>query len=109
MFSIVGNYLRPSNNYRQLIFNINAVVLILDNLLRLTKLVKCIPEFKFFAAFLKNRNTISKIKSYRLCSFKVLLRLVLVIFTQIIGSSFRMEATRAQTSLYIIAVGSGLP
>ena len=29
VFSIVGNYLRPSNNYRQLIFNINAVVLIL--------------------------------------------------------------------------------
>ena len=28
-FSLVGNYLRPSNNYRQLIFNINAVVLIL--------------------------------------------------------------------------------
>ena len=27
-FSIVGNYLRPSNNSRQLIFNINAVVLI---------------------------------------------------------------------------------
>ena len=26
---IVGNYLRPSNNHRQLIFNINAVVLIL--------------------------------------------------------------------------------
>ena len=28
-FSLVGNYLRPSNNYRQSIFNINAVVLIL--------------------------------------------------------------------------------
>ena len=28
-FSLVGNYLRPSNNYRRLIFNINAVVLIL--------------------------------------------------------------------------------
>ena len=28
-FYLVGNYLRPSNNYRQLIFNINAVVLIL--------------------------------------------------------------------------------
>ena len=27
-FSIVDNYLRPSNNSRQLIFNINAVVLI---------------------------------------------------------------------------------
>ena len=29
VFSLVGNYLRPSNNYRRLIFNINAVVLIL--------------------------------------------------------------------------------
>ena len=28
-FSLVGNYLRPSNNYRQVSFNINAVVLIL--------------------------------------------------------------------------------
>ena len=27
--SLVGNYLRPSNNYRELIYNINAVVLIL--------------------------------------------------------------------------------
>ena len=27
-FSLIGNYLRPSNNSRQLIFNINAVVLI---------------------------------------------------------------------------------
>ena len=27
-FSPGGNYLRPSNNFRQLIFNINAVVLI---------------------------------------------------------------------------------
>ena len=29
VFSLVGYYLRPSNNYRRLIFNINAVVLIL--------------------------------------------------------------------------------
>ena len=28
-FSLVGNYLRPSNNYRQSSLNINAVVLIL--------------------------------------------------------------------------------
>ena len=27
-FTVVRNYLRPSNNYRHLIFNINAVVLI---------------------------------------------------------------------------------
>ena len=30
-FSLGGNYLRPSNNSRQLIFNINAVVLIVIN------------------------------------------------------------------------------
>ena len=29
VFSIDGNYLRPSNNYRQLIFNTKAVGLIL--------------------------------------------------------------------------------
>ena len=29
VFSHVGNYLRPSNNYRQTIFDINAVVMIL--------------------------------------------------------------------------------
>ena len=29
VFSLVGNYLRPSNNYRQSSFNINAVVLVL--------------------------------------------------------------------------------
>ena len=29
VFSLVGNYLRPSNNYRESSFNINAVVLIL--------------------------------------------------------------------------------
>ena len=52
---IIGNYLRTSNNDRQLIFNINAVVLIdTDNLLRFTKLVKCIPEFKFFYCVLEN-------------------------------------------------------
>ena len=39
-FSIVGNYLRPSNNYTRLIFNFDT-----DNLLRFTKLVKCMPEF----------------------------------------------------------------
>ena len=29
IFSLVGKYLRPSNNYIQIIFNINVVVLIL--------------------------------------------------------------------------------
>ena len=29
VFSLLGNYLRPSNNYKQSKFNINAIVLIL--------------------------------------------------------------------------------
>ena len=47
VFSLVGNYLRPSNNYRQLIYNIKlyAVVLILMICLRFSKLVKYLPEF----------------------------------------------------------------
>ena len=32
VFALVGNYLRPSNNYRQSSFNINAVVFDTDNL-----------------------------------------------------------------------------
>ena len=47
-FSLVRNYLRPSNNSRQLIFNINAVVFDSDNLLRYIKMVKCLPEFEYF-------------------------------------------------------------
>ena len=47
-FSLVGNYLRPSNNYRPLNFNINAVFFYSDNLLRFTKMVKCLPEFEYF-------------------------------------------------------------
>ena len=46
VFSLVCNYLRPSNNSRQLIFNINAVVLALMICFKIiTKKVKCIPEF----------------------------------------------------------------
>ena len=45
VFSLVCKYLRPSNNSRQLIFNINAVVFGTNNLLIITKKVKCIPEF----------------------------------------------------------------
>ena len=55
--SHIGKHLRPSNNFRQMIFNINAVVL-----LRSTKMVKCLPDFEYFTVFLKNRNFISKIK-----------------------------------------------
>ena len=47
-FSIVRKYLRPSNNSRQLIFNINAVVLIDIIFLKFMKMVKCLPEFEYF-------------------------------------------------------------
>ena len=45
VLSLVGNYLRPSNNYRQSNFNINAVVLIMIICIDLRILVKCVPEF----------------------------------------------------------------
>ena len=51
-FSLVRNYLRPSNNSRQLIFNINAAVLI-DNLLKFMKMVKRLPEFEYFYCILE--------------------------------------------------------
>ena len=47
-FSLVRNYIRPSNNTRPLILNINAVVLIEYNLLKFMKMVKCLPEFEYF-------------------------------------------------------------
>ena len=48
VFSLVSNYLRPSNNSRQLIFNINALVFDRDNLLRFTTMVKSLREFEYF-------------------------------------------------------------
>ena len=58
-FSLVRNYLRLSNNSRQLIFNINAVVLLV---LRLMKMVKCLPEFEYFYCILGKNNFFSKIR-----------------------------------------------
>ena len=52
-FSLAGIYLRPSNNSRQLIFNINAVVLIDINLLKFMKMVKCLPELEYFYCILE--------------------------------------------------------
>ena len=69
VFSLVCNYLRPSNNSRQLIFNINAVVLIV-----LTKMVKCLPEFEYFTVFLKNRNFISKIRRSKVTDYAALMK-----------------------------------
>ena len=51
-FSLVGNYLRPSNNYRQ-------VILIYVN-------------FSFFTVFLKNRNISSKIKRSKVTDYAAL-------------------------------------
>ena len=41
--ALVRNYLRPSNNSRQLIFNIDGY-----NLLKFMKMVNCLPEFEYF-------------------------------------------------------------
>ena len=70
-FSLVGNYLRPSNNSRPLNFSINAVVES-DNLLRFTKMVKCLPEFEYFPVFLKNKNIIFKIRRSKVADYAAL-------------------------------------
>ena len=66
-FSLVGNYLGPSNNYRPLNFNINAVVLIV-----FTKMVKCLTEFEYFTIFLKNKNIIFKIRRSKVTDYAAL-------------------------------------
>ena len=71
LFSLIGNYLRPSNNSRQLIFNTNAVVLI-----RFTKMVKCLPEFEYFYCNLENRNFISKIKRSKVTDYAALTKVL---------------------------------
>ena len=70
-FSRVGNYLRASNNYRQLILTY-CCCFDTDNLFRFTKLVKCIPELSFFTVFLKNRNVSSKIKRSKFTDYAAL-------------------------------------
>ena len=67
--SLVNRYLRPSNNSRHLIFNMNAV----DNLLRFMKMVKCLPEFENFIVFLKIRNFISKIRRSKITDYSALM------------------------------------
>ena len=67
-FSRVGNYLRPSNNYRQ-VFQHKCCCFDTDNLFRFTILVKCIPKFYFFTVFLKNRNISSKIKRSKVTDY----------------------------------------
>ena len=53
-FSLVSNYLRPSNNSRHFNFNINAV----DNLLRFMKMVKCLPAFEHFYCVIEKIETL---------------------------------------------------
>ena len=71
-FSLVSNYLRPSNNSRQLIFNINTSCFDCDNLLRFTKMVKSLREFEYFTVFLKNRNFTLKIKRSKVTDYAAL-------------------------------------
>ena len=52
-FSLVDNYLRPSNNYRPLNFNINAVVLIV---------ITVYLNLSIFTVFLKIKNIIFEIR-----------------------------------------------
>ena len=51
--SLVRNYLRPSNNSRQLIFNINCCCFDRYNLLNSMKMVKYLPEFEYFYCILE--------------------------------------------------------
>ena len=57
-FSLVGNYLRPSNNSRPLNFNINAVVLIVVKIYERNVYL----NLSIFNVFLKNKNIIFKIR-----------------------------------------------
>ena len=74
VFSLVGNYLHPSNNYRQSSFKINAVVLILIICKDLRNWVNVYLNFNFFTVFLKNRNIISKIKRSKVTDYAALNR-----------------------------------
>ena len=68
-FSLVRNYLRPSNNTRQLIFYFDRY-----NLLKFMKMVKCYLNLSIFTAFLKNRNFISKIRISKVTDYATLTR-----------------------------------
>ena len=43
-----------------------------DNLLRLTKMVKCLPECEYFYCILENRNFISKIRRSKVTDYAAL-------------------------------------
>ena len=71
-FSLIGNYLLPSNNSRQLIFNINAVVLIVLFCEDLRKWWNVYLTLSIFTVFLKNRSFISKIKRSKVTDYAAL-------------------------------------
>ena len=48
-----------------------------DNLLRFTKMVKCLPEFEYFYCILENRNFISNIRRSKVTDYAALKRLSL--------------------------------
>ena len=58
-------YLRPSNNSGQLIFKHKCCCFNSDNL-RYTKMVKCLPEFEYFAVFLKIETLFLKLEDQTL-------------------------------------------
>ena len=88
-FSFVCNYLRPSNNYRQLIFKIKCVVLIVIFFLKFTKMVKRLPAFEYFTVFLKNRNFISKLRRSKVTDYAALNR---TIYTSLKGATSYIKA-----------------
>ena len=66
-------YLHPSKSSRQLIFNINAVDLIVIICLDLRKCTNVYLDFSIFTVFLKNRNIISKIRRSKVTDYAALI------------------------------------
>ena len=65
-FSLVGNYLRPSNNYKQSSFNINAVVLILIICKDLRNWSNVYLNLSFLLSFWKIETLFHKLKDQKL-------------------------------------------
>ena len=72
-FSLVGNYLRPSNNSRPLNFNINAVVLIVITCKDLRKWENVYLNLSIFTVFLKNKDIIFKIRRSKVTDYAALI------------------------------------
>ena len=77
VFSLVCNHLHPSNNSRQLIFNINTVVLIVIICENLRKWYIVYLNLSIFTVFLKNRNFISKIRRSKVTDYAALSKTVI--------------------------------